>query len=193
MIKTGGNHQFAIILQAIIFAFLLPGLCSACVWSSTTAVAEQTGSRIELEQDTTALPAKALSLLDVELPACLQDATIFEVAYVTRVIDGDSIEVLLDGEQEQVRYIGVNTPEYYSDERDAAVAATALNRQLVEGQYVLLVRDVSDRDKFERLLRYVFTARDFVNYRLVQEGAAEARKYPPDTACGEYLISANDR
>lgn len=187
------NTNRSTISMKTLIPFLLLVLCSACVWSSTTAVVEQNNTRIELEQDTTDLPAEALSLLDIELPACLQDATVFEAAYVTRVIDGDSIEVLLDGVQEQVRYIGVNTPEYYSDERDAAIAATALNRQMVEGQYVLLVRDVSDRDKFERLLRYVFTERDFVNYRLVQEGAAEARNYPPDTACGEYLFSANDR
>ena len=192
MNRTGGSIHNLISSKAII-AFLLLVLCSACVWNSATADVEQTGTRIQLEQDITALPAEALSLLDIELPACLQDATVFEIAYVTRVIDGDSIEVLLDGVQEQVRYIGVNTPEYYSDERDAAVAATALNRQLVEGRYVLLVRDVSDRDKFERLLRYVFTERDFVNYRLVQEGAAEARNYPPDTICGEYLLSVNDR
>ena len=192
MNRTGGSNYNLISSKAII-AFLLLVLCSACVWSSTAAVVEQNNTRIELEQDTTALPAEALSLLDIKLPACLQNATVFEVAYVTRVIDGDSIEVLRDGVQEQVRYIGVNTPEYYSDERDAAVAATTLNRQLVEGRYVLLVRDVSDRDKFERLLRYVFTERDFVNYRLVQEGAAEARNYPPDTICGEYLLSVNDR
>lgn len=192
MNRTGGSDHNLISSKAII-AFLLLVLCSACVWSSTIAVVEQNNTRIELERDTTALPAEALSLLDIERPACLQNVAVFEVAYVTRVIDGDSIEVLLDGVQEQVRYIGVNTPEYYSDERDAAVAATALNRQLVEGRYVLLVRDVSDRDKFERLLRYVFTERDFVNYRLVQEGAAEARNYPPDTICGEYLLSANDR
>ncbi len=188
---TGMIHSK--ISQRAIIAIILLVMCSGCVWSSTTAVVEQNNTRIELELDSAALPAEARSLVEIELPACLQDATDLEVAYVTRVIDGDSIEVLLDGVQEQVRYIGVNTPEYYSDERDAAITASDLNRQLVEGQYVLLVRDVSDRDKFERLLRYVFTARDFVNYRLVAEGAAEARNYPPDTICADYLFSAGNK
>jgi endonuclease YncB( thermonuclease family) len=137
------------------------------------------------------IPADAQGLLDISLPACVQDLSEYQIAYVTRVIDGDSIEVIVDGEKEQVRYIGVNTPEYYSEERDAAVAATHVNRALVEGQYVLLVRDLSDRDKYERLLRYVFTTGGFVNYELVKEGAAEVKEYPPDIACHEYLLLAD--
>lgn len=174
-----------------IMSFLL--MSSGCVWGTSTSVVEETNSLSGLESGMSSLPAEAQSLLDIDLPACVRDATVFEVAYVTRVIDGDSIEVLLDGEEEQVRYIGVNTPEYYSDEREEAISATELNRQLVEGQYVLLVRDISDRDKYERLLRYVFTTEDFVNYRLVEEGAAEARSYPPDTACGDYLFNAKNQ
>lgn len=146
--------------------------------------------RSVLESTVSALPAEAQKLQEVELPACVQTLTDFEIAYVTRVIDGDSIEVEIDGKEEQVRYIGMNTPEYYSDEREDAIKATDLNRELVEGQYVLLIKDVSERDKFDRLLRYVFTEDYFVNYKLVEEGAAEVKSYPPDTACQDYLSQA---
>jgi len=162
-------------------------MSTGCVWGNSTLVTEETNSLSGLESSMSSLPVEAQSLLDIELPACVRDATVFEVAYVTRVIDGDSIEVSLNGVEEQVRYIGVNTPEYYSDEREDAITATDLNRELVEGRYVLLIKDVSERDKFERLLRYVFTEDYFVNYELVEEGVAEVKSYPPDTACHEYL------
>lgn len=134
------------------------------------------------------LPAGAEGLASIEIPACVLNEYSPQVAYVERVIDGDSIEVLINGQLEEVRYIGVNTPEYYSDARDAAVAATQLNRTYVEGRYILLFRDISDRDQYERLLRYVFTEEGFINAMLVEEGAAEARSYAPDIAC-QLLIN----
>ena len=143
----------------------------------------------KLESTLTVLPAEAQHLSEITLPACVQRSDDFEIAYVTRVIDGDSIEVEVNGEKEQVRYIGMNTPEYYSKERAEAEQATRVNQALVEGRYVLLIRDVSDRDKYDRLLRYVFTTDGFVNYELVKEGVAEVKNYPPDTACHEYLNS----
>ncbi len=149
------------------------------------------GELSELESTLAVLPQAARQLEEIDLPACVQGSTGYEIAYVTRVIDGDSIEVEVNGTEEQVRYIGMNTPEYYSDKRDEAERATALNRSLVEGQYVLLIRDVSDRDKYDRLLRYVFTADGFVNFELVKEGAAEVKEYPPDTACHEFLLLAD--
>lgn len=149
------------------------------------------GDLSELESTLTVLPQAAQQLDEIDLPACVQNLDEYEIAYVTRVIDGDSIEVIVGGEKEQVRYIGVNTPEYYSDEREEAEWAAALNRNLVEGQYVLLVRDVSDRDKYERLLRYVFTSGGFVNFELVKVGAAEVKEYPPDIACHDYLLLAD--
>lgn len=100
-------------------------------------------------------------------------------ATVVRVIDGDTIEVRIDGNEERVRYIGVNTPE--SDEpcyRDA----TNANARLVDGQTVRLVRDTSDTDQYGRLLRYVYVGSTFVNEKLVTDGYAEVVSYPPDTA-----------
>lgn len=100
-----------------------------------------------------------------------------ETARVTRVIDGDTIDVSLNGETVRVRYVGVNTPE-----RDEACYQDAVNanKRLVEGQTVGLVRDESDTDQYGRLLRYVYVGETFVNQTLIVEGYAEAVLYGND-------------
>lgn len=109
-----------------------------------------------------------------------------QVAYlVTKVVDGDTI-ILHSGQV--VRYIGIDTPETADSgkgEECYANEATEKNRELVEGKYVFLVRDVSDRDRYGRLLRYVFVIDDsgqeiFVNEALVAGGYARAASFPPD-------------
>ena len=102
-----------------------------------------------------------------------------ETARVTDIIDGDTIDVDINGVGYRVRYIGVNTPE--SDE-SCYDDATDANANLVAGQTVTLVRDSSNTDRFGRLLRYVYVGNVFVNAQLVQDGWAEAVEYPPDTA-----------
>ncbi|MGH3650040.1 MAG: lamin tail domain-containing protein [Acidimicrobiia bacterium] len=112
-------------------------------------------------------------------------------AEVSNVVDGDTIDVLLDGgREERVRLIGTNSPE--GGECFAAEATAGLTG-LVLGQTVYLEPDVSDRDQFGRLLRYVWTADDrFVNAVSVAEGWAIARDYPPDTARSAELQAAEE-
>jgi micrococcal nuclease len=109
---------------------------------------------------------------------------------VTRVIDGDTIEVNIGGIIYKVRYIGVDTPEL-DDERPefAALAqeATRLNRQLVEGEIVRLEKDISETDKYGRLLRYVYVDDTFVNAELVKQGLAWAEPYEPDIRYQDYF------
>ncbi len=102
-----------------------------------------------------------------------------EEGRVVSVIDGDTIDVLIDGVRYRVRYIGINTPE-----RDEVCydEATDANAALVRGQTVTLVPDVSDVDRYDRLLRYVYLNGMFVNEALVRDGYAEAVEYPPDTS-----------
>lgn len=99
---------------------------------------------------------------------------------VTRVIDGDTIEI--EGGQ-KVRYIGIDTPET-SDPRTAVQCygkeATAKNKELVQGKKVRLEKDVSETDRYGRLLRYVFVGEKLINEVLVKEGYAFSSPYPPD-------------
>ena len=101
-----------------------------------------------------------------------------ETGRVTRVIDGDTIDVVIDGESYRVRYIGINAPE--RDETCYREAVSA-NEALVEGETVRLVRDVSNTDQYDRLLRYVYVGERFVNAELIANGWAEAVEYAPDT------------
>lgn len=107
-----------------------------------------------------------------------------ETAVVTEVIDGDTIEVLLDGQLYRVRYIGIDTPER---EEACFSDATAANAAYVDGQTVRLVQDVSHTDRFDRLLRYVYVDEVLINAELVAGGWAESKRYQPDDTLYDYL------
>jgi len=96
--------------------------------------------------------------------------------FVERVVDGDTI-VLSSGER--VRYIGIDAPEI-DDNACYSQESKQKNQELVEGKQVKLEKDVSDKDRYGRLLRYVYIDDQMVNELLVKEGIAIAKEYPPD-------------
>lgn len=114
------------------------------------------------------------------------------LAFVTRVVDGDTIEVSVRGEQWKLRYIGIDTPETVDPRRPVGCygkEASERNRQLVEGKSVGLEKDVRDTDDFGRLLRYVWLDGRMVNAALVEEGYAAAATYPPDVRYASAFAS----
>ena len=117
------------------------------------------------------------------LPLC-SCASPPDTARVIRVIDGDTI--VIEGDY-RVRYIGIDAPELYPQPEAYGIEAWQANRQLVEGKTVRLERDVSERDKYGRLLRYVYVDGIFINAELVREGLARAEAYLPDTKHQDYL------
>jgi micrococcal nuclease len=121
----------------------------------------------------------ALLLVVAVLLSCISSIPATEEKVtVTRVIDGDTI-VIAGGAH--VRYIGMDTPEIYPEVEFYGLEAKAKNIELVEGKVVTLVKDVSETDKYGRLLRYVYVDGVFVNGELVRLGYARAAAYPPDT------------
>ncbi len=119
-----------------------------------------------------------------------QDDKNQEVYFVKRVIDGDTI-LLSTGER--VRYIGINAPESVAPNRPVECfgkEASKFNRKLVEGKYVILKKDVSEKDKYGRLLRYVYVDNIFVNLELVKRGYAYAYTVPPDVKYAELFLKA---
>jgi micrococcal nuclease len=107
-------------------------------------------------------------------------------ARVVRVVDGDTIAVEAGGRRDVVRYIGVDTPESVKPNTPVqcfAKAASAANVRLVAGRRVRLVLDAEERDRYGRLLAYVYRAADgvFVNARLVSEGYARTLTIRPNT------------
>lgn len=104
-------------------------------------------------------------------------------AKVVAVIDGDTIDVLLFGQKYRVRYILINTPETEHSPGGAepfGLEATAANRALVEGKTVQLEKDVSETDRYGRLLRYVYVDGMMVNEELLRQGMAHVATFPPD-------------
>lgn len=106
--------------------------------------------------------------------------------FVERVVDGDTF-VLADGKK--VRLIGVDTPESKKPGTPVecfAIEASNFLQELIEGKWVRLERDVSDTDRYGRLLRYVYIdtggSEVFVNAHLVKNGYASATSFSPDIA-----------
>lgn len=110
----------------------------------------------------------------------------FGTARVLRVVDGDTISVRIGGRTERVRYIGIDTPESVKPNTPVqcyAERAAAANAALVAGREVKLVRDAEARDKYGRLLAYVYREDgSFVNATLVREGYARTLTIPPNVA-----------
>ncbi len=108
-----------------------------------------------------------------------------ETSRVARVIDGDTI-LLENGTR--VRYIGMDAPELagscFSKE------ATDENKRLVEGKSIRLVKDISETDKYQRELRYVYTGDVFVNDALVRQGFARATPVKPDVKFSKEFVAA---
>ncbi|TDA65192.1 MAG: hypothetical protein D9V45_11360 [Chloroflexi bacterium] len=132
-----------------------------------------------------ATPTKAL----VFPYTCIPVNNGFQTGLVTRIVDGDTIHVNIDGQDFVVRYIGVDAPEVDSDD-PLGEQAKLINAKLVEGKTVTLVRDVSETDSFHRLLRYVLIGTTFVNHELIRAGVGVPKQYPPDTICQETLENA---
>jgi micrococcal nuclease len=105
-------------------------------------------------------------------------------AAVVRIVDGDTIRVRLDGDRvERVRYIGMNTPEVHhprKGEEPGGREATEMNRELVSGKTVRLELDVQLRDRYGRLLAYVWVGDVMVNAELVRRGYAQVMTVPPN-------------
>lgn len=127
-----------------------------------------------------------------------------ETATVTRVVDGDTIEVAITGRSEgpgaglapigstqKVRLIGIDTPESVRPGtpvecfgREASAAA----KSLLEGREVTLVKDVEETDRYDRLLRYVYIGGEMANARLVINGYATAYTYPPNVRWSDLFV-----
>jgi micrococcal nuclease len=128
---------------------------------------------------------RALLLLVALLGAAptLAHASGLADALVVRVVDGDTIHVRVDGQLEKVRYIGVNTPEVHhpsKGEEPGGREAHAVNRRLVEGKRVRLELDVQSRDRYGRLLAYVWIGDTMINAELVRLGYAQVMTVPPN-------------
>ncbi len=136
------------------------------------------------------LLAALLALLPA-LVSC-QDGSFLAVKVVS-VVDGDTIQVCCIGwKREKVRYIGINTPETKHPTKEVehfGEEASEANRKLVEDKTVVLEFDVERRDRYERLLVYVYLKDGtFVNAWLVEHGFAQVMTVPPNVKHQELFL-----
>ncbi|MFO3718126.1 thermonuclease family protein [Anaerococcus sp. ENR1011] len=121
----------------------------------------------------------------------------YEVGIVVRVVDGDTAVIKINNENQKVRFVGMDTPEY-NPKRDISEPwgkeATEFTKNLLENQIVYLEKDTSDTDKYGRWLRYIWLnppenpnhpsyeeiKNQMVNGILVRNGYARAKEYKPD-------------
>ena len=107
-----------------------------------------------------------------------------EEALVSRVVDGDTIEAQIGAEVEDVRLIGIDTPETVKPESPVECfgpQASGFTHRLLEGRPVRLVYGAERRDVYGRLLAYVYIDHMFVNAMLVRRGLARTLPIPPNT------------
>ena len=156
-----------VVLLALALASLLPASPSYAPPASSTATSDPLAGR--------------------ERPAL--------VGRVVRTVDGDTIHVRLAGGVEKVRYIGIDTPEVHHPtrgEEPGGRAASAVNRRLVGDRAVRLEPDVQTRDRYGRLLAYVWVqgpdgVEVMVNAELVRLGYAAVLTVPPNVRHAELF------
>lgn len=129
-------------------------------------------------------------------PTTVVGAETAQVATVTRVVDGDTIDVNLSGQRERIRLIGIDTPESVKPDSVVECYGVAASQHLSEllpaGTEVELVRDAELRDPYERLLAYVFRRSDglFVNLTMAADGFANTLSIPPNVTFAEDMAAA---
>lgn len=111
----------------------------------------------------------------------------YEIATIRRIVDGDTYET---SSGHKVRMIGVNTPEVFGEAQYYSREASNFSKKRLENQTVYLLRDVSDTDKYGRLLRYLFIQNDSVmfNETLLIEGYANTMTIPPDVMFSKKFV-----
>lgn len=168
--------------------------------AQATAAQSTAPSTTELTARPTVAPTARPTPVSTSLPTPIpgsQPTGPTEVGTVVNVVDGDTIDVVVDGVEMRVRYIGMDTPEVHSGFEWLGAEASAANATLVAGKEVVLEKDVSEVDQYDRALRYVWlrdgSAWTLVNLELIRLGFASITTYPPDVKYTDLLyVDAQD-
>lgn len=115
-----------------------------------------------------------------------------EEVEVTRVIDGDTFECVIDGKTQKVRLIGVDTPESVHPDKNKNIAegkkASDYTKEKLQGKKVGLEYDVQKNDKYGRILAYVWNESKMYNLELLEKGYAKVMTIPPNIKYSELFL-----
>lgn len=189
------------ILGVIITTILMSTAFGASVTKSIDVVLNSVnimvnGKKVEANnivyEGVTYVPLRAISeILDKEVgwnpttsTASINDKVASNAVKVTRVVDGDTVIVNMNGTEERVRLIGIDTPESVHPDASKNLAegktASEFTKSKLEGKEVELEFDVQERDQYGRLLAYVYIDGKMFNKTLLEEGYAKISTYPPN-------------
>lgn len=185
------KRNSVVLFLIAVFSLILSGVL---VWWGVNILEESPGVSIFNPQ---VRPTPEINILGQEKESTFSADKNIKIR-VLRVIDGDTIEIEENGKKYKLRYLGIDTPETVDPRRGVQCfgkEASNENKSLVEGKEITLEKDISEIDRFGRLLRYVYLKLDdgkvlFVNDYLVREGFAKALTYPPDVKYNERFLEA---
>ncbi len=180
--------KFLLLVIAVIFL-------TACAYSESP-VGEYTPVPLE-QMHPTDTPITETDLPVEELPSC---AANFTKATVTKTVDGDTIHVEIEGKSYKVRMTGINCPEYTKEIEPFGKESSEFTETQLLGKTVYLEVDVSNTDKYGRLLRYIWLqvpteiteqeiSTKMFNAKLILNGYARTGYYPPDIKYNDYFKS----
>lgn len=129
--------------------------------------------------------------------AASQESSTTTSATVIRVIDGDTVDVSLEGTETRVRLLNVDTPETKHPNKNVQClgpeATTFLEGKLPEGTAVTLEYDVEKTDKFGRMLAGVFLSNgEFVNEEIARAGLGTAVVFEPNSKFYQRVLNAQN-
>lgn len=159
---------------------------------------QDTGANPDARAPTTSLQPSTSFQLPTSLQSTPTSIPPGLAVVVGRVIDGDTVRLRIAGSEETVRLIGIDTPETHRPntpvECFGVEASTALERLLPSGSTVWLERDVEARDRYGRLLGYVWLADGrMANEVMAADGYAAPLTYPPNVAYTQRILDASGR
>lgn len=180
------------------FALALPSDESPTNIPTPQITEEEVTTQNQDEQETKVTQASN-STAEPKAQDTVSSSLTLEKAVVISVTDGDTMKVRLDnGTEEKVRFIGVDTPESTTQHEPYGEEASAFTKSQLNGETVYLEKDVSERDKYGRLLRYIWLEppseesessirANLFNAILLLEGYAQVATYPPDVKYVDYF------
>jgi endonuclease YncB( thermonuclease family) len=186
-------------LGQVLAAALLCAGATGSLLAGCDATAEPTGAATAAPTAMSASPGRSLTPSTAAAVGTegLRPTGPTETAKVVRIVDGDTIVVRLGGRDVHLRYIGMDTPETVKPDTPVqwmGPEASAANARLVEGRTVVLEKDVSETDRYGRLLRYVWLHDGdrwtMVDLELVRLGYAQVETDPPDVRYADLFVAA---
>lgn len=176
-----------LLLNSVLFLSVL--VSSILIWQ---------GLNLDINEQKSEVLGTLNSVPEKSLATAASSSSQLQKTYlVTKVIDGDTIEVNINGQLAKLRLIGIDTPETVDPRRAVGCfgkKASDETKRLLEGKSVILTKDVSETDKYNRLLRYVFlplgNGNLFVNDYLIRQGFAKILTYPPDIKYDSRFVQA---